>query len=472
MAASSARPRRVLMMVDNKVLGDARVLKTAGSVAALGHRVVVLGRRRAADRPEIPDLPYRIRLVRVRRRHPDAEALTFVGRAVFAFASRVEEAEAGDGSWARFRARRRDQAMAATIERTRDLTRAAPETDPEELLRRDKYWQALQPALVDYEAAYTPVIDSFRPHVIHAHDFRMIGIAVRAARRLRAEGRRVRVVYDAHEFVPGLEETPEFLAGNAWYEASHIRLVDRIVTVSQPLAELLRDHHRLDRTPAVTLNAPEAEARRFDPAFRADVRAACGLAAGVPVLAYSGGVAPRRGLGVVVEGLARLPGVHLAVIANRDEEGRALIRDTAQAAGVTERVHILDFVPRERIIQHLATADVSVHPMIHLPNHEIALPNKFFDYVFAGTPVVVSDVKYLAEVVEGNGLGRSFTAGDPDDFARAVREVLRDLPRFRAAITDCPQRDTWTWEAQEPVLAELYDELTVRGTRSEQRTGP
>ena len=116
-------------------------------------------------------------------------------------------------------------------------------------------------------------------------------------------------------------------------------------------------------------------------------------------------------------------------------------------------------MPRERIIQHLRTADIAVHPMIHLANHEIALPNKFFDYVYAGLPMVVSDVRHLAQVVDDNGLGRSFPARDAAAFAAATRAVLADLPAYRRAVADCPLRDGWTWEAQRPVLAEMYDTL-------------
>ncbi|MFN8125113.1 MAG: glycosyltransferase family 4 protein [Candidatus Nanopelagicales bacterium] len=457
-----SRPR-VLMMVDNKVAGDARVLKSAQTVADLGYRVTVLGRRGPGAEDVATD-DFRVRLVRVRRRRPPVEERTFVGSHRFAYPDDTHSAEVPTGPiaarWHTFRERRRAEAIDATIERAHRLAQSAPDTDPAALPSHDEYWQSLQPILVAYEDAYAPVIDKVRPHVIHAHDFRMIGIAVRAAQRAAAAGRRVpRVVYDAHEFLPGLEESREFLAGNIWYEASHIRRVDRIVTVSEPLADLLQEHHQLAVRPSVTLNAPEAAAREFDPTFGHDVRSDCGLADDVALLVYSGGVAPRRGLDIVIRGLADLPGVHLAVIANRDPLGRELIASTADESGVRDRVHVLDFVPRERIIQHLRTADVAVHPMIHLANHEIALPNKFFDYVFAGLPMVVSDVRHLEQVVVGSGLGRSFAARDPSAFADAAGGVLADLPRYRRAVADCPLRPEWTWESQQPVLAEIYNTL-------------
>lgn len=453
------RRPRVLMMVDNKVAGDSRVLKTAQSVSDLGYRVTLLGRR-GPDAVEF-DEDFRVKLARVRRRMPVEQERGFVGRHPLAYPNEAAAAQPTGSNalatrWHRLRQARRTAAIEATLEQTRALTAGAAGRPAVDLLADDVYWQTLQPILVAYENAYAPIIDKVRPHVIHAHDFRMVGIAVRAARRQR---RRIRVIYDAHEFLPGLEETPEFLVGNSWYEASHIRLADRVVAVSEPLADLLLEQHGLDRRPEVTLNAPEESARQIDPGFTQNVRGDCGLTDGVPLLVYSGGVAPRRGLDIVVRGLAHLPGVHLAIIANRDEVGRRLIAETAETAGVTDRVHVLDFVPRERIVQHLRTADLAVHPMIHLPNHEIALPNKFFDYVFAGLPLVVSDVRHLADVVARYDLGGSFPARDPAAFAAVTQRVLADLPRYRESVRACPELPRWTWEAQEPVLERIYSQL-------------
>ena len=56
----------------------------------------------------------------------------------------------------------------------------------------------------DFELAFGPVVDELAPDVIHAHDMHVIGVAAQAAARARGAGREVRMVYDAHEFVPGL----------------------------------------------------------------------------------------------------------------------------------------------------------------------------------------------------------------------------------------------------------------------------
>ena len=89
-----SRPR-VLMMVDNKVAGDSRVLKSAQTVADLGYRVLVLGRR-GPSAEELDEASFRVKLVRVRRRMPPAEEQIFVGRHPLAYPNElaVEAADA------------------------------------------------------------------------------------------------------------------------------------------------------------------------------------------------------------------------------------------------------------------------------------------------------------------------------------------------------------------------------------------
>jgi hypothetical protein len=72
---------------------------------------------------------------------------------------------------------------------------------------------------------------------------------------------------------------------------------------------------------------------------------------------------------------------------------------------------------------------------------------------------VVSDVRTVAETVRRTGRGEVFCAGDLDDYVWAVRLVLRDQERYRAAYDGPGQLDGWTWEAQAEVLDEVYGKL-------------
>jgi glycosyltransferase involved in cell wall biosynthesis len=345
-------------------------------------------------------------------------------------------------------------------------------------VRGDRCWRRLQPGLWDYELAYGPVIDELAPDLIHANDFRMLGVGARAAIRARAAGRQVKLVWDAHEFLPGIRpwrNDARWLPANRAHEREYAPYADAVVTVSADLAELLRKEHGLAELPVVVLNAPAradatasaatGSATTTDVGAAADeavpdLRDLCGVGPVDPLLVYSGAAADQRGLSTMVEALPRLPGVHVALVVNKTTTGfmRRLVARAAEL-GVTDRVHLLPYVPHWQVVRFLASADAGVIPIHHWPNHEIALITKFFEYSHARLPMIVSDVRTMSETVRSTGQGEVFRAQDLDDYVRAVQAVLADPARYRAAYEQPGLLAGWTWEAQAEVLDGVYRRL-------------
>src|SRR6185369_2116016 len=86
-------------------------------------------------------------------------------------------------------------------------------------------------------------------------------VAEGAVARAALEGRRMAMVYDAREYVPGLAIPPgRVVAAYRNLEREYIRAADRVITVSEPIARELERANRLPRRPDLVLNAPIAEA--------------------------------------------------------------------------------------------------------------------------------------------------------------------------------------------------------------------
>jgi glycogen(starch) synthase len=326
-------------------------------------------------------------------------------------------------------------------------------------------WRRLEPGLWDYEFAMGKVIDQLEPDLIHVHDFRMLGVGARAKLRARAKGRPVQLVWDAHEYLPGIKPPARasWLPAHCGYELEYARHADAVVTVSEPIADRLRVRHRLPERPSVVLNAP-LTAGPYDARAAAEglpeLRERCEIGPDVPLLVYVGGAAPQRGLGLMVEGLARIDGAHIAFAVNKPDGPymRSLL-DNAARLGVHDRIHPMPYVPYWHVPAFVSTADVGVIAMDHRPNHELAMPNKFFEYAHARLPVVVSNVETLAQTVRRVGQGEVFAVGDVDSFVVAVWRVLADPKRYQAAYDTPGLLDGWTWEAQAKVLEQVYDGL-------------
>ncbi|MEU1845330.1 glycosyltransferase family 4 protein [Micromonospora sediminicola] len=441
--------RRVVMLVDNAVEGDSRVQKAARSAADAGWDVTLLGCAHvdAERRWQLGDAEVRVLPLDAPRPAPPG-------------------ASGSPGGVAGLR--RRLVARGGLPLRAARLARRPVEHAQVRYWRArlgDRAWRRLEPGLWGYERLAGPVVDALRPDLIHAHDFRMLGVAARAVERARAQGRDVKLVWDAHEWLPGARprrDNARWLPAHLGYVREYVGHADAVVTVSDTLADLLVRDHDLPQRPTVVLNAPVATADPMPGAEPApDLRARCGLAADTPLLVYSGAMAPQRGVDTVVEALPRLPGVHLALVVG-DPAAGYVRRVVARAARhrVDDRVHVLPYVPHRQLVAFLAAADVGLIPLHHWPNHEIALITKFFEYAHARLPIVVSDVRTMADTVRATGQGEVFRARDAADLARAVRAVLADPGRYRA-VYDRPDSPLpgWTWEAQAERLDALYRRL-------------
>ncbi|MFF1835721.1 glycosyltransferase family 4 protein [Streptomyces sp. NPDC058231] len=500
---------RIVMLVDNGVNGDSRVQKQARSAAEAGWEVILLGKApgKSPQRWRISDAE--VRLLKVpgpmqRRRHEYRGARL---RAPLAYhpgplaASRKQQmkawradlyiraAEAAAEGSAASRAKLLPERLSAKVlnrwvrlrlRQTQALEQRRKRMDaPLDRfttafwlrLMGKRAWRRLDPYLLDLDLAYGKVISELEPDLIHANDFRMLGVGARAKLRARAAHRDVKLVWDAHEFLPGIkpwDPHPRWHVAQCLHELAYSRYADAVTTVSATLAELLAERHGLAETPTVVLNAPEAEVSPEHAAEPVpDLRELCGIGADVPLSVYSGAAAPQRGLDVMVESLPQLPGLHVAFVVLRPKSPyMAELAGRARELGVADRVHILPYVPHYQVVPFLAAADFGVIPIHHWPNHEIALITKFFEYAHARLPLVVSDVRTMGEMAAATGQGEVFTADDVEDYVRAAKAVLAQPEKYRAVYDEPGLLGQWTWEAQAATLDAVYARLLPGAVRS------
>jgi glycosyltransferase involved in cell wall biosynthesis len=411
------------------------------------------------DRARRIDMGTRLAALNAKRRDGGSAAAYATGKAAL-FLPRASNKALN--LWTRFRAREARRLREVRRDGSALLTRAPIHFW--RLTMGNRAWRRLDPALWQWEFAFRDVIDKLEPDIIHANDFRMLAVGARAKIRARAKGRPVKLVWDAHEYAPGLvpRANPRLLPAIAAHEAEFVPWADAVVTVSPSLATLLQQEHGLAAKPNVVMNAPvQAPAEDENAAPVPDLRADCGIGPDVPLLAYVGGITPVRGCDIIIDALPRLPEVHVAMVSVHPNGKNAPVdkaRERAEALGVADRVHMLPYVPHWQVSDYLRPADAAVSPLHHLPNHEIALSNKFFEYAHARLPLITSDIRTMAEMVRSTGQGEVFKAQDLDDFVRAVRAVLADPEKYRAAY-DTDLLLSWTWEAQAAVLNTVYTSL-------------
>jgi glycosyltransferase involved in cell wall biosynthesis len=237
-----------------------------------------------------------------------------------------------------------------------------------------------------------------------------------------------------------------------------------VVTVSEPITRTLQERYQLGARPALVLNVPVDDTRTRPNSMQAigspTVREAVKLAAEVPLLVYSGAVSRARGVDILIDALAHLPGVHVVVVPvpfPHPHQGELV--DRAVALGVEDRLHFAPPVGQDRLLHYLSGATLAVMPLrTGSANIAQALPNKLFENLHAGLTMVTSDAKLMAAFVTEHDLGEVFRDGDAADLAAAVRRALAN-PRDSHGEHWEQLRRQYSWQGQEPAIRELYSAL-------------
>ena len=300
----------------------------------------------------------------------------------------------------------------------------------------------------------TPVALEFAPDVVHAHDYTALPIAGAIVDKLRAAGKPAALVYDAHEYVPGVAHlTKPMAALYTKIERQYSKKAAAVLSVSDPMNDLLLDQLQVTTRPTIVANDPLVDGQEVS---ARNLREDIGVAAGAPLMVYSGAVAPQRGIQTALSALHNLPGVHLALIANPKNKS---VQDlVASAPELSDRFHVVPYVPNSELVSYLSTADIGLIPILHRLNHEISLITKFGEYMQAHLPIIVSDVKTMSAEVNRLGNGEVFVAEDVDDFVRAAKLVLADPAKYRAAYTGEVLSER-SWERQAEILLDTYNAI-------------
>ena len=272
----------------------------------------------------------------------------------------------------------------------------------------------------------------------HAFGILTLSVAVDLARQARQAGRRRLVVYDVidaildsnnYRYVPG-----PILARYRRREAAWVRGADAVVTVNEALADHCHQRWPFRERPTVLLNC---QPRWTPPSPRPDlVREATGLPSERRIVLFLGKLGRERGLEMAAEAVVRLRDAALVMIgATVNRQWASALAAKSREPRLVGRHVVLPPVHPDDVRAWAASADVSIIAVAaNSLNQRLSTPNKFWESLAAGTPVVIGrDLEVMRGIAEPVRSGRP--GASPPRRHRAARR------RVRGDAEPLPRRD-------------------------------
>lgn len=234
-------------------------------------------------------------------------------------------------------------------------------------------------------------------------------------------------------------------------ERSLIRKARHVYTISESIAIYLEAKYKISVD--LVRNTPEFHPiKNFPPEYRL-------VHEGLKVLIYQGAVNKGRGLELIINAMKFLPEAMFFIVGEGEEEKELekLVLNTS----LYNRVIFYGRVPFEELKFLTMQADLglSAEEDICL-NYRYSLPNKLFDYIHAGIPVLVSGMPEMEKIVVERQIGKIITNRSPEKLAAKIRAMLTDdesVKQWRANAIETAKEFNWCNEKKKVI--EIYQEF-------------
>lgn len=270
------------------------------------------------------------------------------------------------------------------------------------------------------------------------------------ANYLAAKCRRKTLIFDSHEYFP---EVPEVI---------HRKTVQRVwllvekwmvpgskyrYTVCQSIADLYKEKYGLQFDVVRNLPLSKNVAETIESVEKVGE---------IKTIIYQGALNVGRGIELMINVMKHLDNTVLIIIGGGPIE--EALRQKASSPELINKVKVLGRMPFSELHAYTSKADLgfSLEENLGL-NYYFALPNKLFDYIQAGIPVITSDFPEMKAIVEGYNIGQTTAERNPERLALLINQMLNDEPQ-RLIWKENARRaaDELCWEKEREILLKIY----------------
>lgn len=304
--------------------------------------------------------------------------------------------------------------------------------------------------LIKYMEFLFWVIRKYRnTDIFHCNDLGALPVAVLIKLLFH---KTAKIVYDAHEYeteLVGLSGLKKRLL--RWLEARLLKHVDKVITVSDSIANEYVRLYGVDK-PNIVLNClPYQEVQKQD-----RFREIFGIGQDQTIFLYQGGLSSGRGIELLLQAFSQLISKKSVIIFMGYGPLEQNIKVYAEKY---QNIYFHHAVSQDILIDYTASADYGVLFYENsCLNHYYCSPNKMFEYIMAGIPVLSANLFEMKRLVEEYQIGIVANENTLQGLQWAVEQAHH--LNYQELIDNVhAARRIFNWEEQEKVLLKVYHEI-------------
>ncbi|MCX6254978.1 MAG: glycosyltransferase [Bacteroidia bacterium] len=179
------------------------------------------------------------------------------------------------------------------------------------------------------------------------------------------------------------------------------------------------------------------------------------------LILQGGGINIDRGGIELIEAVSQTENVSLLIVGSGDLFD--ILKRRVSELNLTGRVKFVPKVPWEILMRYTRSADVglSFDKNTNL-NYRFSLPNKLFDYISAGIPVIASDLPEVRKIVLEKGCGMIIPDVTPEEISKALKE-LRDNKNLLSGLKKNAviASESVNWEIESEIVKGFYNKILI-----------
>jgi glycosyltransferase involved in cell wall biosynthesis len=182
------------------------------------------------------------------------------------------------------------------------------------------------------------------------------------------------------------------------------------------------------------------------------------------IILYQGAINRDRGIEEMVETMQYLDGFVFLIIGSGDLYDT--IKNKILHLGLNNKIRMLGLIPFDDLPKYTSVADIgiSIEKDTNI-SYRYCLPNKVFDYINAGVPVLVSTLIEMKLIVDKYNIGTFIHSHEPKEIANTIKNIFSNHDKFnlwKANLAIAAKE--LSWENEEKVLLSLYSKISAEIT--------